>query len=763
MLLQKFVGVFLPAGLCAVCSICAASLPPRGPLPSGVDAQAVQAFAALPGWFEPQRPGVFVSHGHAPAVAVEPRGILMSLPAAAGQPDRVLPVSLPGAHRLRWNGDRKLPGVTSYFTGSDRSRWRTGVPQFARVRAASVWPGVDMVIYSQNRRMEYDFVLAPGSDLRRVRLQFGRGWRASVDAAGDLQVTDGTVTFRQQKPVAWQQRAGERVELVSAFRPQRDGSVGFLVPGYDPARELVIDPVLAFSSYIGGDTVDTVYGVAAVPGGYWLTGSTGSTVTIPTRITPYQSLRDAYLDIFLAMITVDANGVPTLAYYTYIGGSDEDIPAGIAVSPSGTLAVVGSTYSKDFPVTSTTAFQSTWGGSAWNAFVLLFDPSLTSTSQLVYASYYGGTSAVYGTAVAFDPSGNIIVAGTTPDTALVDTPVNAGYQSATGGAQDVFILQVDPSASTPADTLVNGTLLGGNLTDIPYAIGVDAQGRIYIVGTTASANFPVSAAPYQRYLSSYQNAFFSVIDFSQPAADQLVYSTYLGGENLDEATSLVLDAQNRAWLAGYTNSTRFPVTSNAVQTTFSGEVAAWLARVDITQSGAGFLTYSTYFNGSQTSVPFAVTLDSLGRPTIGGYTTSPDLPIVAPISIQSTPQLQGAFLATIDPTRSGSAGLVFSTVFGGTTLNTVTSLTRDALGNLFVGGYTSSVDFPVTNGAARLSPAGANDGFYMLLKPGSTLHRAPGIPERPVPTLPGTERFLPPDRRPTPSKPSLSITSASSD
>lgn len=762
MLLQKFVGVLLPAGLCAVCSVCAASLPPRGPLPSAVDAQAVQAFAALPDWFEPQRPGVFVSHGHAPAVAVEPRGIRMSLPAAAGQPDRVLPVSLPGAHRLRWNGDRKLPGVTSYFTGSDRSRWRTGVPQFAAVRAASVWPGVDMVIYSHSRRMEYDFVLAPGSDLRRVRLQFGRGWRASVDAAGDLQVTDGTVTFRQQKPVAWQQRAGRRVELVSAFRLQRDGSVGFLVPGYDPARELVIDPVLAFSSYIGGDTVDSVYGVVAVPGGYWLTGSTGSTLTLPTRITPYQILRDAYIDVFLAMITINADGAPTLAYYTYIGGSDNDIPAGIAVSPSGTLAVVGSTYSKDFPVTSTTAFQTTWGG-AWNAFVLLFNPSLASTSQLVYASYYGGASNVYGSAVAFDPSGNIIAAGTTPDTALVETPVNAAYQASTGGAQDVFILRVDPSASTPADTLVNGTLLGGNLTDIPYAIGVDAQGRIYIVGTTASANFPVSAAPYQRYLSSYQNAFFSVIDFSQPTADQLVYSTYLGGENLDEATSLVLDAQNRAWLAGYTNSTRFPITSDAVQTTFSGEVAAWLARVDITQSGAGVLTYSTYFNGSQTTVPFAVTLDSLGRPTIGGYTTSTDLPIVAPLSIQSTPQLQGAFLATFDPTRSGSAGLVFSTVFGGTTLNTVTSLTRDALGNLLVGGYTNSADFPVTNGAARLSPAGSNVGFYMLLKPASTLHRGPRIPERPVPTLPGTERFLPPDRSPTPSKPSLSITSASSD
>ncbi len=765
MLLLKLVALLPPAALCAGLALCAAPLPSGTPAALDRNTPAVQAFSAIPGWFEPQRPGVFVSHGHAPTVALQERGIFLSLPSGDGQPARVLPVSLPGAHWLRWTGERKLPGSTSYFTGSDRALWRTGVPQFARVRAPSVWPGVDLLIYSQARRMEYDFVLAPGSDLRRVRMQFGPGWRASIDASGNLEVTDGSVTFRQLKPLAWQHRAGQRVELASSFRLQHDGSVGFDVRGYDPARELVIDPVLAFAGYISGDTEDRIYGVAAVSDGYWLVGATGSTFTIPSTITPFQAARDAYLDLFLAKITVSSTGAPVLAYYTYIGGSDDDIPAAIAAAPDGTLAIVGSTYSKDFPVTTTTAFQSTWG-SSWNAFVLKFDPSLTSTSQVVYASFFGSGTNDYGTAVAFDPNGNIIVAGTTSVASLPQTPVNAGIQSATAGAQDVFVLQVDPSATTPAASLLYATLLGGNLTDIPNAVAVDANGRIYLAGSTASANFPLAGVPYQSNLSSWENAFLSVIDPTQVPASQLVYSTYLGGEGLDVATALALDAQGRVWLTGYTTSTRFPVTSGAVQTTFSGTVSAWLARVDITKSGSAFLTYSTYFNGSQTTVPFAVALDSLGRPTIGGYTRSTDLPIVAPLSIQATTaqlqnELQNAFLATIDPAQPGPAGILFSTSFGGSTpdptsgdtitsFNTVTSLSADAAGNLFVGGYTDSPYFPVTDGSTQLSPAGADAGFYLLVKPDPGANNL-GVPERLGHRRLAPERILPPTSRPAPS------------
>ena len=739
MSLPRPFAVILITALDAGLALCAASSPPLGLPAPDRNSPAVQAFSAIPGWFEPLGLGAFVSHGHAPSIALQQHGLVLSLPTDDGRVQRTLPVSLPGARSLRWTGDGKLPGTTSYFKGQDRSAWRSGLPQYARVRADSVWPGVDLVVYTQARRMEYDFVLAPGADLARVRLHFGSGWHASVDAAGDLNVSNGDVTFRQQKPIAWQDREGQRVEVASSFRMLREGSVGFDVRGYDPSRELVIDPVLGFSSIIGGDLEDLIYGVAAVSDGYWLVGATGSTFTIPSTITPFKGTRTGFLDIFLAKITISSTGTPTLAYYTYIGGSDTDIPAAMVAAPDGTLAIVGSTFSKDFPVTTTTAFQGTYGG-LWEAFVLKFDPSQAAANQVVFASYFGSGNNDYGTGVAVRPNGHIIAIGTSAATALPQTPTNAGITATSSGTQDSFILEVDPSASTTTASLVYATLLGGGLTDIPNAVALDQQGRIYLAGTTASGNYPTAGSPYRTYLTSRQNCFLSVVDTTQAPASQLVYSTYFGGEGLDVPTGMALDAQGLVWMTGYTTSTHFPVTSNAVQSVFSGNVSAWLARVDITQTGSAFFTYSTFYNGSQSTIPLALQLDSHGRPTIGGYTNSPDLPVVGPLPIQSPLQLQSAFLATVDPTTSGAAGLIFSTFFGGSTLNTVTSMDLDSTGNMIVGGYTSSADFPVTDGSTRNSPPGADAGIYLLLKPDPGDQRNLSAPERP-----GRRRAVPHD------------------
>ena len=123
-----------------------------------------------------------------------------------------MPVSLRGGNRLQWKGDKRLPGKTSYYFGSERSEWQGDIPQFASVKAASVWQGVDLIVYGRNKHMEYDFVVAPEADAQKIRMQFGKGWRTSVQEDGDLEITDGVATIRQDKPVAWQERDGKRVE-----------------------------------------------------------------------------------------------------------------------------------------------------------------------------------------------------------------------------------------------------------------------------------------------------------------------------------------------------------------------------------------------------------------------------------------------------------------------------------------------------------------------------------------------------------------------
>ena len=256
-----------------------AVVPPGSAANPAQNAAAQSAFSSIPGWFEPASPGVFISRGHAGQVALTPTGMNMTVQAGRGEQTRVLPVSLRGANRLKWDGGERLPGTTNYFLGNDRSKWRADVPQYSSVKAGSVWKGVDVVVYGRQKRLEYDFVVAPGADAHAIRMQFGKGWHASVQADGDLEIGDGVASIRQERPVAWQQREGRRVEVASRFHLTGDGSVGFEVGAYDQSSPLVIDPVLAFSAFFGGSSDDEVNAVAVgKDGSYWLLGTTGSTL-----------------------------------------------------------------------------------------------------------------------------------------------------------------------------------------------------------------------------------------------------------------------------------------------------------------------------------------------------------------------------------------------------------------------------------------------------------------------------------------------------
>jgi len=720
---KQFFGIVLPAVLCAGASLSAAALPPGTALSAREKAQAEQAFAVIPGWFEPAAHGTYLSRGHAGDVALTPGGMNMVVRMGQGKAPGVLPVTLRGAQMLAWNGEQRLPGKTNYFVGSDRSKWRGDVPQFSSVRAASVWKDVDLVVYGRQKRLEYDFVVAPGGDPMAIRMQFGKGWKASVNASGDLEVTDGAVKVRQDKPVAWQQLAGKRVEVASRFLLDNDGSVGFEVGGYDASAQLVIDPVLNFSAFFGGESNDAIVAVAAgIDGSYWLTGTTGSTIAEVTGTTAYLDARAGYNDIFVAQIRPRSDGTPALTYFSYIGGSSNDYPAALAISPSGLMALVGTTYSTAFPTT-TNAFQTAIGGSA-DAFVLEFDPLQGGTAAMIFSSFFGGAGYDYATGVAFDASNNIIVAGYTDASTLPTVGLNPSYQTTNAGGVDMFLLSVLPTGSTTSDTLLYSTFIGGNLTDIPNALAIDAKGLIYIGGFTTSAVFPLVGSSYGTFLRGGGDGFLAVMDLTQDTLNQMVYSTYIGGDDLDALTGMVLDGNGGVWMTGYTLSNNFPVTSNAAQTAFTGYTDTWLAHLDLTKSGTDQLTYSTLYNGNLSSygdfamtMPYAITLDSLGRPMIGGFTNCTDLPSIAPLPIAGSTASLSAFLATFDPALSGNASVVFSTTFGGVGTSTVNALGHDSSGNILVGGTTTASSFPVTDGSVKGNPIGAPTGFYMLLHP----------------------------------------------
>jgi hypothetical protein len=217
-------------------------------------------------------------------------------------------------------------------------------------------------------------------------------------------------------------------------------------------------------------------------------------------------------------------------------------------------------------------------------------------------------------------------------------------------------------------------------------------------------------------MGSSVDAFLVRLDLSRPGLDSLVYGTYLGGDGLDVVRAMRLDGAGGLWLAGYTSSYNFPVSPDAHRTALAGETDLFLTRLDLARLGSGnAITYSTYVGGAATDVLYGMSLAPGGRVALAGYTLSSDFPQVggAPVGT-SGPK---AFLALLDPAVPGPSALVFSSLFGGTLIDAATGVAADAAGRLFVSGFTTSPDFPVTDGSQKLVPGGATQSFIVEVAP----------------------------------------------
>jgi Beta-propeller repeat len=176
-------------------------------------------------------------------------------------------------------GEDELPGKSNYFIGNDAKQWRSNVPTYGKVKYEGIYSGIDLVYYGNQRRLEYDFVVAPGADPRRIQFDVRGAKHISRDKNGDLviRMTGGEVHWR--KPVVYQERDGRRREIDGNYVIRRGQRVGFELAGYDSKRPLIIDPVLGYSTYLGGSGTDNGYGIAVdSSGNAYVTGVTFSTV-----------------------------------------------------------------------------------------------------------------------------------------------------------------------------------------------------------------------------------------------------------------------------------------------------------------------------------------------------------------------------------------------------------------------------------------------------------------------------------------------------
>ncbi|MBI3921510.1 MAG: PQQ-binding-like beta-propeller repeat protein, partial [Armatimonadetes bacterium] len=664
--------------------------------------------------------------GH-PPLARSPTHPLRSPPSPPLPHSSVIRLKLVGATpNPQVRGADKLPGKVNYFLGNDPKKWRTNVATYQKVEYESVYPGVDLVYYgNQSGRLEHDFIVSPGADPKQIAFVVGQQiplcqrdvshsltgretrnkaekdfspYVNYVNRDGDLMIHTSGGDLEFHKPIAYQDTPKGRKEISAryALLPQSQiknpkSKFGFVVGSYDPSLPLIIDPVLVYSTYLGGSGDDVGRGIAVdTSGNAYVTGI--ASTSFPTANALDSSHGGGTYDVFVAKLNVSGS---QLVYSTFLGGGSDDKGADIAVDGAGNVYVTGDTFSNNFPTVN--AYQATYAGSDVNVFLTKLN---AAGSAILYSTYLRGALGANTGGIALDGSGKVYVTGGTTST---DFPTRNAYQSAKSNGADAFVAKIDPSASGDA-SLIYSTYLGGSGDETGHGIAIDSSGSAYVVGESSANDFPtVNPLPSGR--GGLNDCF--VTKFS-PAGSALVYSTYLGGSNQENGLDIAVDSSGSAYVTGNAYSSDFPTTPNAFQQTYGGgPTDAIVAKLSASGSS---LVYSTYLGGSDSDRGGSIAVDSYGNAYLTGATSSPNFPMANALQPTQGSDASDAFVAKLNP--AGTA-LSFSTYHGGNAHDNNTffgGIALDSSANIYVTGHTYSTNSPTTN-PLQAANAGGSDAF----------------------------------------------------
>jgi hypothetical protein len=663
---------------------------------------SASAYGQLPFSFEKNLgqadPSVnFLARGSGYTVYLTGNQAVLALQSASSPgTEQVLDMRLLGANPSAFvSGQDKLPGVSNYYVGSDPSQWRTNIPNYGQVQYQNVYPGIDLVYHgSSQTQLEYDLVVNPGAHVGEIRLGISGVDSMSLDGQGDLVLHTATGDVVQQAPLVYQMIGGVQRSVSARYVLQNNGTIGFAVGGYDASLPLVIDPIIEYSTYLGGVNDSAARGIAADGlSGTFIAGSTTST-NFPTTSGAFQSHSAGEADAFLAELNAQGNA---LMFSTYFGGSGGDFANGIAFEPVGNIFITGETTSTDFPTLN--PLQATHGADngGTNAFVASFN----FQGVLRYSTYLGGTGSDAGNAIAVNSSGNAYVTGSTTST---DFPVASplfSRHAADGGQSDAFVTELN----TTGNAAIYSTYLGGVGSDAGQGIAVDSSGDAFVAGYTGSSDFPTLAA-LQSSLRGTTDGFVTKLN---PTGTGIDFSTYLGGSSDDRALAIALDSNGNPVIAGFTQSTNFPTVS-PYQPTLHGAQNAFATK--LTTTGNAYI-FSTYLGGSGTDAGNAVALDPSDNIYVAGQTNSSDFPTALPVQAhRASTSGNDAFVAKL---ASNGSGLAYSTYLGGSGDQEAFAVATDSTGDAFVAGATLSSDFPTTPGALQTSNPGVQSAFVTAL------------------------------------------------
>lgn len=714
---------------------------------------ALDRYRRIPLFFEANRGQAqqgfdFMARGNGYALLLSSQAAVMEL--KAGRQSETLRFELQGANPSATPvAMEPLEAKVNYYLGKNSRKWALHVPTSAKAKYEAVLPGVDIVYYGNQGQLEYDFVLAPKSDPSLLRWKIEGARNISVNKEGELVLELANGRLAMQRPFAYQLAAGTKHPVAADYR-LRNGFVEFALGAFDRSKELVIDPKIVFSTYFGGTYKDTVNGIAVDKNGdIYITGETFSTdLATPSPVVSGTHAQDGIggdtnSDVFVAKLRYSGNasyssnsaiisgttiltGSTTLLYCTYLGGNDYEYGAAIAVDSGSNAYVTGVTQSSDFPALSGTFLGTDSNPGESQAFLARFDSSGQLLPQNSWT--FGGNQADVATAIALDVSGsNVYVVGQTSSTDFRTT--DSVLQTSSRGETDAFVIRF---SQTPSGSgVVFSTLYGGNGDDCAQGVAVDAAGNIYVAGYTASSDLPL--APANSTLQGSNNgkydAFVAKLNSS---GRSLVYSTYLGGDDIDAANAIALDSQGNAYVTGETRSSTsgtqsqtaipFP-TRNAYQTyntippnAADGSVAASSAADSLSNafvskinSQGTALVYSTYLGGSGNDFATGIAVDAAGKAYICGHTESADFPTMSDIG---TPRDLEAFISSLSV---DGKSLYYTSLIGSDGPDYANAIALDTRlvplnPRVFIGGETYSYDFPQTRKLEGLAAASGSNG-----------------------------------------------------
>ncbi len=603
-------------------------------------------------------------------------------------------------------------GTHSYFRDGCEAR---AVGSYADLVYRDMYDGVDVRLRECQGSLEYDLLLAPGSDLEQVVVRCDGTLGYEIGGDGSLSLLTALGPILQPPPATWYELDdGERRPVICRYRSIDGHRFGFDVPERDDGLALVIDPVIHWSTYVGGTGDEAVHGLAEDSEGRIIVAGYTNAVDLDTTIGVVQPDLSGDYDAFVCALSPDGSD---LVWSTYLGGSARDAAFSLSLDDADRAYITGMTYSADFPTTPG-ALAPTYGGGEIDAFVTCLGDEGTT---LVYSTFLGAEAEDWATELVLDGSEAIVV-GITGSSAYPTT--DGAYDRTLGGSRDYFITHLEADGSD----LVWSTLLGGSSAEGLFAdpadppdaqpwyqtIAVDPTGALVLGGMTFSADFPTTSGAYD---VTHNGDYDAVVCRLDPTGSDLLYSTFMGGSSRDVFTTVTVDDLGRIAVGGFTRSAAFPTTPGAFEDTFMANDDAIVCLLAPQGGGASDLLYSTLIGGGLWEAVYDLMFDASGDIIAAGFSSSTGFP-TTPGAFDTTPNgREEGVLFRIRPEGNGSDDLRYSTYIGGSRRDYIHRLLRDSAGRLVLGGG-AQADFPITDGAydmefAEHTDIEWKDGFVM--------------------------------------------------